>query len=392
MVGAHAMGFCKRMNDHDKTAAGAVFLLAALGFCATAAFAQAVPTPQDTARTIPGLVIATPTPNPAQTPVPVPTDPVRGLPAPTPTPSTAAKTPAAKPPARARDVPPRSEKEPTSAAARAPRDGPTPAASPSATLAPMSVATPTAMPTSPPVPVATVAPGATAQSDHGPWPWLAAAAVALSLAALAYWALVRRRSAARSERWVEEPIPSEPPAPAPIVVPVRPSGPQASLTVALRPIRAGLNLLSATVEAEVVVGNTGDAAATQVRLHAALLSAHAAQEAELAAVYAAPPGRPAAPAFALAPGEERRVRIVVALSRESVRSIDVGGRPMFVPLVAIDLRYAADEDGTAARRGQAFIVGIERVDSAKLAPFWLDGPLRMHDQVAARGQGPAVVE
>ena len=64
---------------------------------------------------------------------------------------------------------------------------------------------------------------------------------------------------------------------------------------------------------------------------------------------------------------------------------------MFVPLVAIDIRYGAEDAPAAYGTAQAFIVGIERVDSAKLAPFWLDGALRMHDQVAARVQGRELV-
>ena len=213
------------------------------------------------------------------------------------------------------------------------------------------------------------------------------------LLALTGWFLVRRRAAPVVEPIadaVPPPMPDPVRAPAPVAPPVVSTGPRARIGIALQPSRAGLNMLSAVVEAIVIVINRGDAAATDIRVHPTLLSAHAGQDAELAAAFAAPSGRPATPPFTLAPGEERRVRIVAALPRDAVRSMEAAGRPMYVPLLAVDIRYGADAAGTQARSGQAFVVGIERVDSAKLAPFWLDGPLKMHDQIAARVQGAAV--
>ena len=157
----------------------------------------------------------------------------------------------------------------------------------------------------------------------------------------------------------------------------------ARLDLSLLAARAGLNLLSATVEADLTVTNGGTAAAEDVRVGALLLSAHAAQDADLAAALSQPVGRPAVSPFRLAAGEHRTMRVVVALPRDAIRTIAAaGGRPMFVPVVAVNCLYRAD--GGIAQAAQAFAVGIERPDSTKLAPFWLDGPPRMHDQVAAR--------
>ncbi|WP_174287261.1 hypothetical protein [Sphingomonas bacterium] len=221
------------------------------------------------------------------------------------------------------------------------------------------------------------------------WPWLAVGAGLLL--AMGGWAWWRRRPANATARPGEDEVLPLPSVSRPIATPVPPSEERAAIAVALRPIRAGLNLLSATVEAEVVVTNTGDAPATHVRVHVSLLSAHARQDVDLTAAFAAPAGRPVTPPFTLAAGEERRVRIVAALPRESVRTMEAGGRPMFVPLLAIDVRYAAETAGRLARTAQAFIVGVERADSAKLAPFWIDGPSRMYDRIAARTHG-AVIE
>ncbi|MGA1797852.1 hypothetical protein VH567_03630 [Sphingomonas sp. 4RDLI-65] len=161
-----------------------------------------------------------------------------------------------------------------------------------------------------------------------------------------------------------------------------PAVPRARVTCDLRPLRAGLNLLSATVECELVVTNTGTAPAEAIRTGVALLTAHAGQDTDLAQFNAAPIGRPAAPPFALAPGETRTIRTVVAIARDAIRTMTAANRPMFVPVVATNILYAtAGDDAQTAR---AWVVGIERVDSAKLAPFWLDAPAKMFTTVAAR--------
>lgn len=161
-----------------------------------------------------------------------------------------------------------------------------------------------------------------------------------------------------------------------------PTGPAPRLLIGLRPLRAGLNLLTATAECEIAIANAGDAPAEGVRLDVALVSAHAGQDADLAAVMARPIGRPAVPPFTLAPGEERRVRAVGSSPREAIRLLVAGGAPLFVPIAAVRLVYQAN--GAEGRTSAAFAIGIERPGAAKLAPFRLDQPPRLYDQVAAR--------
>ncbi|MEG8057845.1 hypothetical protein [Sphingomonas faeni] len=164
--------------------------------------------------------------------------------------------------------------------------------------------------------------------------------------------------------------------------PTPPVAARARLTCELRPLRAGLNLLSATVECELVVTNTGTASAEAIRTGVALLTAHADQDQDLAQFNAAPVMRPVAPPFALAPGETRTIRTVTAIAREAIRTMTAANRPMFVPVVATNILYVTA--GDEAQTARAWVVGIERVDSAKLAPFWLDAPARMYTTVAAR--------
>ena len=160
----------------------------------------------------------------------------------------------------------------------------------------------------------------------------------------------------------------------------------ARLVLSFRPVRAGLNLLSATSESEITILNEGAAAAEDIRLILRLVSAHAGLNEELAEIAEAPPGRPVVPAFSLGPGESRTVTAIGALPRDAVRPLMAAGRPMVVPVVALNLFYR--DDGRQRQNSQAFAVGVERVDSPKLAPFWLDTPARSFDQVAARPHGP----
>ncbi len=217
--------------------------------------------------------------------------------------------------------------------------------------------------------------------------WWAGGLAALAVAAIV--ALLRRGRTSRYEiddieisAAVVPPTSPEPPLPAEPVA-------RARLELTLRPTRAGFNMLSATVEAELTVVNVGDASATDVRIALVLLSAHAEQGAEIADHFTRPIARPAVPAFALAPGETRVARVVVALPRDSIRPLTAGNRPMFVPVVAANCRYSTD--GTNGQAVQSFVVGIERDDAAKLAPFWLDQPARMYDRVAARPNATAPV-
>jgi len=183
------------------------------------------------------------------------------------------------------------------------------------------------------------------------------------------------------------PAAAEPAAPR-FLEPRAPTRARARLSVELRPLRAGLNLLSATAECQIVVTNTGTEPASGIRIHASLLTAHAGQDADLAAINAAPVTRPATAPFALAAGESRMVRTVSAIPRDAIHGMTAANRPMFVPIVAVNILY--DSGDGPAQTARAWAIGVERVDSAKLAPFWLDAPARMYDNIAARPHAVAV--
>ena len=318
----------------------------------------ASPTPTPTPAPFPSPVVTPlPTPTPTPTPGPVPVATPTPLPAFTPTP---APTPRARPGAAAGRP-----------AAAVTRERPT------ATPTPTPSATPSPTPTATPAPIETVVLPAAPSKAAPLWPWLAGGA--LLLLALAAILLRRRGEPDELEEVDDEPLAAPGPAP---------SAPPAGLVIAFRPTRAGVNLLTATVEGEVTVTNVGDVAVAGIRAAVALLAARGTEQADLHAIADAALTRPAVPPFTLQPGAAHRFRAVAALPHASIEPLAVAGRPMFVPLVAVTLRYPADGAERGTTRG--FAVGIERVDSAKLAPLWLDVPARAYDAVAARPHGEAI--
>ena len=213
-----------------------------------------------------------------------------------------------------------------------------------------------------------------------PWPWLLGVA-ALGLLAL-LWARYRRDALPRHEETSEPGPDAEVEAVA--APPVRRTG-APWLTVTVRPVRAGLNMVTAVADCEITVANEGGAPAEQVRTALTLLAAHAGQQVEIDAASAEPITRSVVTPFTLAAGEARTFRGVASASLHGLPTMRAGGRDMLVPLVLVNVQYR-ELTGVEQRVSQGFVVGVERVDSPKLAPFWIDS-IRMIDQVAARPSG-----
>lgn len=183
------------------------------------------------------------------------------------------------------------------------------------------------------------------------------------------------------------PAASEPPAP-PVARRTLGSTARAQLEVAFRPRRAGTNLTSAAVEYELVVRNTGTAPAHAVRLSVELITAGNTHDAELKALFDGGVARPTVAPFDLAPDEDKTIKAMAMLPKEAINVVSVKGRPMFVPMVAINVLYAWQ--GGSGQTASSHVIGIARDDGERMRPFWLDQAQRMHDRVSERAHAVAV--
>lgn len=366
--------------------------------------------PQETSAAIapPSIV---PLPAPTQVPVapPTPTPGPSAAPAPRPSPSprvtpTPRATPAPRP-AREQPAPTATRRPPPTVEPRPTPHTPVilPAPAPVPTLVVPDVSGP---PPTPPPGLATqeAQPGTEENWAIG---WLIGLGVATLLAAALFawrWrSEAKRREAQRDVRVPTGPMPPPKPQAAADAVqfwtpaaprlpaetapaetrPAAEAAPRAHVAMTLAARRAGLNLLSAMVEVEVEVRNEGAGQAEDVAVALHLLGASAGQDAALGGLFAAPPAASAQPPFALAPGETRTIRSTLSVSRAAIIPLVAGERQMFVPVVAVDIRYGLPDGGTG-QTAAAYMVGAKRPDSDKLAPFWLDAPPRTLDEVDAR--------
>jgi hypothetical protein len=319
------------------------------------------------------FTLGTPTPAPAPTPALVPP------PAPV-----ATATPRATAPARA---------VPRPSAARAPLAESTP----SAASAPAAVPTPIA--TAAPAPAAS-APVASATQPAGTpgWLWMLIGAGATTLVFGGIWALQRRRHTEEPEVY-EAPAAAPSPPPAPPAVPARPVGPPPGLApraappppaaapsgepfeIILRPARIEVTERDIVLECELLIGNTHASAAENIRATMAMMTANPDQDRNIASFHANPMVDPAGTPFDLAAGAGGRMPVRLALPRELIHVVEVAGRPMFVPVVMIELKWRA---GISIRRfGVDFMVGTAG-QGGKVGPIWLDRNQQARELAATR--------
>lgn len=351
---------------------------------------------------------ASPAPRPSPTRAPVATRPA---PRSTPTPRvTARPTPSPTP-------------TPTAASTPTPTPSPTPTPAPSPVPAPLASPSPTATATATPMNDLARTPDETPTVERQGY-WAAIVLLVILLAGGGYigwrWRETQRYRR-REEELARRPqitvggavAPSVPPETQPTTAPnaeistfwtpskpviaepgavasapVEPEAPppRPRLTMTLHPRRAGINLASATADLELTVRNEGDDDAEEVTVTLRLLAGRAKQDEELGELFGADQGKPVVPSFTLAPGEDRVCRTTLVLPRSEIEPIPVKNRPMFVPLVTADVRYLRP-DGGRSQIASAYVIGSPRVDSEKLAPFWLDVGSKMREAVEARPYG-----
>ncbi|TGX54287.1 hypothetical protein E5A73_09275 [Sphingomonas gei] len=302
---------------------------------------------------------ATPTPTPVPTVAPVPVPPI---PAPTPNARVAPRSvaPARSTPAPAATPAPSSQPAPTVSATPIPTIVPAPVPAPLAT-----VSTPQAV-----VPAPAGTPG---------WLWALLGAGATALLFGGVWALRRRRPGEAEESYEAPAAVAAPPPAAPSVRPVAPPPgiapplPAAPLgepfEIVLRPGRIEVTERDVMLDFELLIGNTQGAGAENIRVLMAMMSANPDQDRNIAGYHANPIVDSAGTPFDLAAGAGGRMPVRLALPRELVHVVEMHGRPMFVPMVMIEVKWRA---GISIRRfGADFMIGTPG-QGGKLGPIWLD--------------------
>ena len=141
------------------------------------------------------------------------------------------------------------------------------------------------------------------------------------------------------------------------------------LAIQFQPDRAVITESDVMLQFDVVIANSGSAPAREVLVEACMVCAHAGQDAEIAAFFQKPAGQ-ADRIAAIPPLGRLSLKSAVRLPLSQVRSFEVEGRKLFVPLVAFNILYSGNLQTSAS-----FLVGRGDETDEKLAPFRLDlGP------------------
>lgn len=272
---------------------------------------------------------------------------------------------------------------------------------------------PSALQQSPPPPSATAArptvdpasgtggasaPASTAATDFAPAPgtpetghkfplipWLLAALLLAAGGAFLFWRNQRREAFAGGPQVdafvAPEPIPAPAPRPAP-----PPTAPKAAppapvgivstrlrpwIDIGFQPVRCVLEDERVTVEFEIELFNSGSGPARAVLVEATLFNAGPAQDQQIDGFFANPVGQ-GERITVIPPLKRVGIRTQVSAPRTQLQAYEVGGREVFVPIIAFNSLYSWG--GGEGQTSASYLLGKD-TKGEKLAPFRLDlGP------------------
>lgn len=249
-----------------------------------------------------------------------------------------------------------------------------------------------------------------------PWLYIALAALLGAVVAIAFMKLRARQDAGEQieQEEIEEaqeqpavirrPVPAAPPAQRPVRAPEPAAAPAAAsdgvvgiqirpwLNLEFRPAQAAATLTEAVVQFELLITNSGNAIARNVRIEARMFNAGVDQDREISDFFASPVDpQTRSRILAIPPRSGARMRSRVAMPKESVREITVDGRRLFIPMVAINVVYEWGE-GRTGQTSMSYLVGREpETPSTKMGAFRLDLGPRVYRSVGQRPSNVAVL-
>jgi hypothetical protein len=165
--------------------------------------------------------------------------------------------------------------------------------------------------------------------------------------------------------------------------PEPPPAPRPWLELDIAPERAAATDAEASVHYALTLANMGDVEARNIRIDARLFNAGA--EGEIMAFLQGPIHETSgSPHIAIAPGATLKLMGQVKLPKAELAEIEVAGRRIFVPAVAINVAYDW-AGGGAGSTSRSWLVGREaETPSAKMGPFRLDLGPRIYRSVGRR--------
>lgn len=176
-------------------------------------------------------------------------------------------------------------------------------------------------------------------------------------------------------------------------LPVRPVGIVSSrlrpwLDIRFEPLRAVIDEGQASVQFNITVTNSGSAPARNVLIEGVMINAGAEQDIELSQFFEAPVGL-GERIDLIPPMGSVELKSAVSLLLDKVRAYDVGGRKLFVPVIAFNALY--EWSGGTGQSSASFLLGrsgsgeAEGDGSSRMAPLRLDlGPRLFRDLDARR--------
>jgi hypothetical protein len=148
------------------------------------------------------------------------------------------------------------------------------------------------------------------------------------------------------------------------------------------PERAAATDQETVVQYALVLRNAGAATARNIRIDERMFNAGA--DGEIAQFFGGPiHAHSGSPHVAIAGGDELRLESAIGMPKSEMRAIEVQGRAIFVPMIAINVAY--DWEGGTGRSSKSWLIGREaQTPSAKMGPFRLDLGPRIYRQVGRR--------